>query len=113
VSDRHSRLALLDGRTTPLSIDEHHHVKVVREWFTDATPRVVGGRLPETDLPSRAANGQQTSEIAWLDNAGSTHVEAKEPHEQCRRMAIVVHIVTAEVACHAGGRGFESRRSRL
>jgi hypothetical protein len=28
------------------------------------------------------------------------------------RVCIVVHVATAEVVCHAGGRGFESRRSR-
>ena len=36
----------------------------------------------------------------------------KEPHEQCARVCFVVHAATAEVVCHAGGRGFESRRSR-
>jgi hypothetical protein len=28
-------------------------------------------------------------------------------------LPIVVHVATLEAACHAGGRGFESRRSRL
>jgi hypothetical protein len=36
----------------------------------------------------------------------------EEPREQCRCACIVVHLATAEAACHAGGRGFESRRSR-
>jgi hypothetical protein len=38
--------------------------------------------------------------------------DAEEPHEQCARVSIVVHLATAEVVCHAGGREFESRRSR-
>jgi len=36
----------------------------------------------------------------------------EEPDEQCARVCSVVHVATAEVVCHAGGRGFESRRSR-
>jgi hypothetical protein len=38
---------------------------------------------------------------------------AEEPHEQSSASPIVVYLATLEVACHAGGRGFESRRSRL
>ena len=45
-------------------------------------------------------------------SASSIETSTKEPHEQCARVCIVVHAATAEVVCHAGGRGFESRRSR-
>ena len=83
------------------------------KWCASGSPtQLLASSAVDSQRPT-CRHGQQTSEIAWLDNAGSTHVEAKEPHEQCRRMAIVVHIVTAEVACHAGGRGFESGCSRL
>ena len=41
-----------------------------------------------------------------------THFGPKELHEQRDAERIVVHLATLEVACHAGGRGFESRRSR-
>jgi hypothetical protein len=37
----------------------------------------------------------------------------RTPREQSRDVCTVVHVVILEVACHAGGRGFESRRSRL
>src|SRR5213079_2715687 len=37
---------------------------------------------------------------------------AEEPNEERDAASIVVHLATLEVACHAGGRGFESRRSR-
>ena len=35
------------------------------------------------------------------------------PHEWSDRASIVVHVAILEAACHAGSRGFESRRSRL
>jgi hypothetical protein len=35
------------------------------------------------------------------------------PHEQSDYARNVVHLATLELACHAGGRGFESRRSRF
>src|SRR5919201_2198401 len=39
--------------------------------------------------------------------------DPEEAHEQSDPVCSVVHLATLEVACHAGGRGFESRRSRL
>jgi hypothetical protein len=59
-----------------------------------------------------AANGQQTFEIASLNHATSRRVEAEKPHECGDSESTVVHFAILEVACHAGGRGFESRRSR-
>jgi len=43
---------------------------------------------------------------------GKLHRSAEEPHEQSAAASIVVHLATLGVACHAGGRGFEPRRSR-
>jgi Co/Zn/Cd efflux system component len=37
----------------------------------------------------------------------------KNACDQTDRGSVVVHLALAEVACHAGGRGFESRRSRF
>jgi hypothetical protein len=36
----------------------------------------------------------------------------KEAHEESDSVRFVVHLATLELACHAGGRGFDSRRSR-
>jgi hypothetical protein len=52
----------------------------------------------------------------WAANVSSRSVSpcgvdpeaAEEPHEQRARVRIVVHVATAEVVCHAGGREFES-----
>jgi len=40
-------------------------------------------------------------------------LQPEKPHEQNDAETIVVHLATREVACRAGGRGFESRRSRF
>ena len=63
----------------------------------------------------RAANGQQTSEI-WLSAQTMREFEgANGPRSRMNRAIARPSssiVVTVEVACHAGGRGFESRRSR-
>jgi len=58
-----------------------------------------------------AANGQQTSEIVPLNHAASRWSRTEKPHEYGDVTSTVVHVAILEVACHAGGRGFESRRS--
>jgi hypothetical protein len=63
--------------------------------------------------PSRAANGQQTSETASARTSGIAQPRAERPHEQRDPVPFVVHLGILEGTCHAGGRGFESRRSRL
>jgi hypothetical protein len=65
------------------------------------------------DDTARAAIGQQMSENASLNHADSPGAVGANPYEQSDRVPNVVHGATLEVACHAGGRGFESRRSRL
>jgi hypothetical protein len=62
---------------------------------------------------SRAAIGQQTSEIAPLNHATSMRSGSEKRHEYGDQAPIVVNVAILEVACHAGGRGFESRRSRV
>jgi hypothetical protein len=42
----------------------------------------------------------------------AAHSRANGPHVQSDPVPSVVHLATLELACHAGGRGFESRRSR-
>ena len=39
--------------------------------------------------------------------------EPANAHEQSDLVPSVAYVATLEAACHAGGRGFESRRSRL
>jgi hypothetical protein len=62
------------------------------------------------DQPAGRQNGQQTSEIAWLNHADVRRARTGKPHEYGPE-PIVAHAATLEVACHAGGRGFESGRS--
>jgi hypothetical protein len=59
----------------------------------------------------RAANGQQTLELAPFNYAASTRPEAKKPHGMGDPEPTIVHVAILAVACHAGGRGFEFRRS--
>src|ERR1700674_2779125 len=60
----------------------------------------------------RAAIGQQTPGTASAQPCESLRNSPERPHEQSDRVPSVVHLATLELACHAGGRGFESRRSR-
>ena len=53
------------------------------------------------------------SQVAWLNHAAPRRRETEKPHECGDPKPIVVHVAILEVACHAGGRGFESRRSRF
>ena len=61
---------------------------------------------------SRAAIGQQTPGTGSAQPCESLRNSPERPHEQSDRVSSVVHLATLELACHAGGRGFESRRSR-
>jgi hypothetical protein len=65
--------------------------------------------------PTPFGVGQQTaanvaSRIA--QPCGASAGDLEEAHEQSDLVCSVVHLATLEVVCHAGGRGFESRRSR-
>jgi len=62
---------------------------------------------------SSAANGPQTSGSALVNHAEPNCQRFGKAHEESDCAAIVVDRVADEVACHAGGRGFESRRSRF
>jgi hypothetical protein len=61
----------------------------------------------------RAAIGQQTPRTAPLNHASRSGIVAVGRLNRGDAAFIVVHLATLEVSCHAGGRGFESRRSRL
>jgi hypothetical protein len=66
---------------------------------------------------SRGIRGRQTGSKRLKPFRSSTieatHRRAKGPHEQIDFVPFVVHLATLEVVCHAGGCGFESRRSRF
>jgi hypothetical protein len=51
-------------------------------------------------LPGRSSGSKRaaTSEISWLNHAGSMQFEAEKPHEQSDPASIVVHVAILEVA---------------
>ena len=60
----------------------------------------------------RAANGQQTSEIGVAQPRGMSSRAAESRMNKAIARQSSSTVVTLEPVCHAGGRGFESRRSR-
>jgi hypothetical protein len=58
---------------------------------------------------SRRAANSANRFIQWRE---ISHRDLSEVHEQSEPMPNVAHVVALELARHAGGRGFESRRSR-
>jgi hypothetical protein len=89
----------------------------VRERRNQAKTVALGcDRLPESfDGKEGVESGSRWAANVsrrFVSQCGIALEAAQEPHEQCAYVCNVVHLATAEVVCHAGGRGFESRRSR-
>jgi hypothetical protein len=62
---------------------------------------------------ARAANGQQTSLTGFRQHAKSNREKPRKPHRRAISRPSSSPVATLQAACHAGGRGFESRRSGL
>jgi hypothetical protein len=68
--------------------------------------------MHERSDPWRAANGQQTPPTtSWSDERPAADALKTRVTSAISYQSSPIQAMT-EVACHAGGRGFESRRSR-
>jgi hypothetical protein len=73
---------------------------------TNKSPRARSARCSDSRRAANACNGS-------AQRCDSLRRTAEKPHEPSDPVPSVVFLATLEVACHAGGRGFESRRSRF
>ena len=66
-------------------------------------------------LPSRQQTGSKRPPPTYADKRSPRGVRKNAAEDACDQRdgePVVAHVALAELACHAGGRGFESRRSR-
>ena len=80
-----------------------------------------GARGHNGSRPVDAGSRSSTRGSKWAANVanhiaqwcGTSRRDLSDLHQRSDPMSVGDHLVSLELACHAGGRGFESRRSRL
>ena len=96
--------------------------------WTAESPRPTSTATSRRSDPPRRVKHKPVASAAWgiargtgskrpgtapLSHAGAVRCVRPDAYEQRDVASVVVHLATVELACHAGGRGFEARRSRL